>query len=83
MTIAASTVLIIIGAILRFAVTWTTKGIDIAVVGDILMAGGVVGLIIALTLIYTRRRRVGDPAGPAQVYEERRYTDDPRTNRPL
>jgi hypothetical protein len=82
-TIAGSTVLIIIGAILRFAVTWTTNGVDIHVVGDILMAGGVVGLIIALTLTFRGRRTVTTTRAPGagvpstQVYEERRYTDDP------
>jgi hypothetical protein len=83
-TIAGSTVLIIVGAILRFAVTWTTNGVDIHVVGDILMAGGVVGLIIALTLTFHGRRTVttartrgpGAP-GSTRVYEERSYTDDP------
>ena len=39
-TIAGSIILIVVGAILRFAVTWTANGIDIHVVGDILMAGG-------------------------------------------
>jgi hypothetical protein len=79
-TIAGSIILIVVGAILRFAVTWTTNGIDIHVVGDILIAGGAVGLIITLVLMYTRRRPgpvPGEPGGPAEVYEERRYTDRP------
>ena len=54
MTIAGSIILIVVGAILRFAVTWTTNGIDIHVVGDILMAGGAAGLIITLILMYTQ-----------------------------
>ena len=53
MTIAGSIILIVVGAILRFAVTWTASGIDIHVVGDILMAGGVPD--ITLILMYTRR----------------------------
>jgi hypothetical protein len=79
-TIAGSIILIVVGAILRFAVTWTTNGIDIHVVGDILIAGGAVGLIITLVLMYTRRRPgpvPGEPGGPTEVYEERRYTDRP------
>jgi hypothetical protein len=73
MTIGGSIALIIIGAILRFAVTWTPNGIDLQVVGDILMAGGVVGLIISLSFLIARRRR----ATSTQVYEERRYTEPP------
>ena len=76
MTIAGSIILIVVGAILRFAVTWTTQGLDIHVVGDILIAGGVIGLIITLVLMYTRRSRGLAPhEPPAEVYEERRYTD--------
>jgi hypothetical protein len=46
------------------------------VVGDILMAGGAAGLIITLILMYTRRSRSAAPGEPpAEVYEERRYTD--------
>jgi hypothetical protein len=75
-TIAGSIILIVVGAILRFAVTWTAQGIDIHVVGDILIAGGVIGLIITLVLMYTRRSRGLAPnEPPADVYEERRYTD--------
>jgi len=78
MTIGGSIALIIIGAILRFAVTWTPNGIDLQVVGDILMAGGVVGLIISLSFLVARRRR----ATSTQVYEERRYTEPPDTEPP-
>jgi hypothetical protein len=72
-TIGGSIALIIIGAILRFAVTWTPNGIDLQIVGDILMIGGVVGLIISLSFLIARRRR----ATSTQVYEERRYTEPP------
>jgi len=72
-TIGGSIALIIIGAILRFAVTWTPDGINLQVVGDILMAGGVIGLIISLSFLLARRRR----AASTQVYEERRYTEPP------
>ena len=71
MTIGGSIALIIIGAILRYAVTWTPNGIDLQVVGLILMVGGVAGLIISLGFLLARRRR----ASSTQVYEERRYTD--------
>lgn len=55
MTIGGSIGLIIFGAILAFAVTYDLAGIDINVIGVILMIGGVVGLIVGLIL---RQRRV-------------------------
>ena len=73
MTIGGSIALIIIGAILRYAVTWTPNGIDLQVVGLILIIGGVVGLIISLAFLLARRRRTSS----TQVYEERRYTEPP------
>jgi hypothetical protein len=72
-TIGGSIALIIIGAILRFAVTWTPNGIDLQIVGVILMIGGVVGLAISIGFLVARRRR----SSQAQVYEERRYTEPP------
>jgi hypothetical protein len=72
-TIGGSIALIIIGAILRFAVTWTPNGIDLQIVGVILMIGGAIGLIISISFLVARRRR----AASTQVYEERRYTEPP------
>jgi uncharacterized membrane-anchored protein len=72
-TIGGSIALIIIGAILRFAVTWTPNGIDLQVVGMILIIGGLVGLAISIGFLVARRRRTTS----AQVYEERRYTEPP------
>ncbi|MDP9021876.1 MAG: DUF6458 family protein [Actinomycetota bacterium] len=67
MTIGGSIALIIIGAILAFAVEFEIAGIDIDVVGFILMVGGLLGLIFGLSML--RRTR-----GP--VVEERRIVDD-------
>lgn len=50
MTIGGSIALIILGAILAFAVTADIAGIQLSVVGIILMIGGVVGLILGLTM---------------------------------
>ena len=73
MTIGGSAALIIIGAILRFAVTWTPQYVNIQAMGVILMLGGIVGLGISLTLLVTRRRsQVG-----AEVTEQRRYIEPP------
>jgi Domain of unknown function (DUF6458) len=73
MTIGGSVALIVIGAILRFAVTWTPKYLDLQAIGVILMVAGVVGLVVSVAVLVSRRRaRAG-----AQVYEERRYTEPP------
>jgi|SRR6266576_5796079 len=72
-TIGGSIALIIIGAILRFAITWTPKYVNIQAMGVILMLGGIVVLAISLTLFFTRRR---SQAG-TRVTEQRRYLDPP------
>ncbi len=56
MRIGASLLLIAIGAVLRFAVTKKVNGIDLQTVGVILMIVGIVGLVITLILMSTRRR---------------------------
>jgi uncharacterized membrane protein YhaH (DUF805 family) len=77
-TIGASVALIIIGAILKFGVTWHAANIDIQVIGVILMVAGVAGVIFAATLMAMRRRDMQRRTTPAaQVYEERRYTEPP------
>ena len=73
MTIGGSIALIVVGAILRFAVTWKGKYVDLQAIGVILMIAGVAGLCVSVALLISRRRaRAG-----TQVYEERRYTEPP------
>lgn len=55
MTIATSIILMILGAILRFAVTGDIAGIDLQIVGVILMIGGALGLVLGLVLMQRRR----------------------------
>ncbi len=57
MGIGFSIFLLAVGAILTFAVDATVAGIDIKVVGAILMAAGVIGLILTLVVFSPRRRR--------------------------
>jgi len=61
-TIGSSIFLIAVGAILRYAVTASVSGIDLQVVGLILMIAGVVGLIIGLFML-TQSRMGGDGGG--------------------
>ena len=50
---AFSLILIAAGAILTFAVTATVSGVDLAVVGVILMIVGGIGLLLALLFLAT------------------------------
>jgi hypothetical protein len=75
MTIGGSIALIVIGAILRFAITWSPDQVNVPLIGAILMIGGAIGLIISLAFLFARRRRPTAP--PAEVYEQRRYTERP------
>ncbi|GGL12134.1 hypothetical protein Sme01_68660 [Sphaerisporangium melleum] len=91
MTIAGSIFLIMLGAILTWAVEFDLAGVDINVVGVILMLGGIAGLLFGIWRLtnvrrtaVTRATAVDDPMHPVapvetartRVYEERRY-DDP------
>ncbi len=73
MTIGGSAALIIIGAILRFGVTWKPTHVDLQVIGVILMVAGVLGLVISVVFMVMKRNE----RRSAQVYEERRYTEPP------
>ncbi len=73
MSIGVSAFLIIAGAILRFAVTWSPDHVNLQVIGVILMISGAVGLIASVVVMIMRRRS----ARSAQVYEERRYIQPP------
>jgi hypothetical protein len=59
MTIGASLFLIAVGAILKFAVTWSPAGIDLRIAGVVLMAVGGLGLLLGLVLLAS-----GRPTGP-------------------
>ena len=71
MGIGVSIFLIAVGAILAFAVNFDVSGLDINVVGFILMIVGVVGLIMTAFIWGPRNRSRG-----GDVVEERRVYDD-------
>lgn len=78
-------VLVVIGAIMRFAVTVTTSGFNIHKVGDILLVVGILLAIVSLVLlIMGSRRRVttrtdvrGTPVGEQRVREREEWGGDP------
>jgi uncharacterized membrane protein YedE/YeeE len=73
MSIGGSIALIVIGAILRFAVTWKPRYVNLEAIGVILMIAGVAGLIVAIAFLVSRRRS----RASAEVYEQRRYVEPP------
>ncbi|MGW3807371.1 DUF6458 family protein [Micromonospora sp. NPDC005113] len=78
MGIGTSIFLIALGAILTFALDASVGGINLDVVGWILMAAGVLGLIMT-TLIWGRRRAVATSEQPVEYrrVEERRDIGPP------
>ncbi len=73
MGIGVSIFLIAVGAILAFAVNVNVSGLDLATVGFILMAVGIIGLIMT-AVIWGLRSRTRRDSGA--VVEERRVYDD-------
>jgi hypothetical protein len=80
MTIGAGLFLIAVGAILRFGIsTVSTHGIAVHVIGDILMAVGVLGVVLWLVVwapwARSRRTAYRRPAPPdEEVVTTRRYS---------
>jgi hypothetical protein len=71
MALGTSLFLIAVGAILRYAVSDSVPGVDLPVIGLILMIVGVIGMLISffmMTLWDRNRRGTG-------VVEERRVVD--------
>jgi hypothetical protein len=56
MQIGASLFMIALGAVLAFAVTDAINGVDLTMVGYILLGVGVLGLLLSLMLAGQRRR---------------------------
>lgn len=66
-------ILIAVGAILTFATDWDMKGVNVNLVGVILMAVGVIGLATFSSVL--RRRRMVVPTAPV-VEEDRHHHHD-------
>jgi hypothetical protein len=69
MTVGGSIFLVAVGAILRYAVTDSISGINLATVGLILMIAGIVGLVIGLFMYASAR------CAPVAVPERERYVE--------
>jgi uncharacterized protein (DUF58 family) len=81
MGIGGSIFLIAIGAILAFAVNWQVSGIDLNVVGWVLMILGLVGLILTMWYWNSRRRTVVSRTATRPVVRGDGYVDEYRETR--
>jgi Domain of unknown function (DUF6458) len=76
MGIGIGIVLIAVGAILRFAVSASTSGVNLQTVGVILMIVGAVGILLDLIILMPRRRHaVATTAVDGQPTVTREYTE--------
>jgi len=73
-TIGVSIFLLAVGAILRFAVADELEGVDLGVIGVILMVAGAIGLLIGLFQMAAHRRAVV----PVQQVPVQQTPVDPR-----
>ncbi|MFB7864587.1 MULTISPECIES: DUF6458 family protein [unclassified Streptomyces] len=64
-------ILIAVGAILTFASDWELQGLDLDLVGIILMAVGIIGTAV-YTSVLRRRRMVVPPVAPTVTEDDRR-----------
>ncbi|CAG6397389.1 hypothetical protein NMG29_01310 [Streptomyces cocklensis] len=75
MGIGGCIILIAIGAVITFATDWHAKGVNMDLLGLIMMAVGVIGMA-AYVSIFKRRRIPPTADGDVPpVVEERYYTD--------
>ena len=84
MSLGVSIFLLVVGAILTFAVDVTTSGFNLNTVGIILMIAGALGLVLSLLFwsSFSPYRRSRTVAGPDTVVEERRIERDLPYHRP-
>ncbi|WP_329134291.1 hypothetical protein OG552_18550 [Streptomyces sp. NBC_01476] len=76
MGIGGCIILIAVGAIVTFATDWHAKGVNVDLIGLIMMAVGMIGLA-AYVSIFKRRRIPPTADGDVPpIVEERYYSDD-------
>ena len=77
MGIGGCIILIAVGAIVTFATNWHMKGVNLDLVGLIMMAVGIIGLA-AYVSIFKRRRIPPTAEGDVPPVVEERYYPDQR-----
>jgi hypothetical protein len=74
MRIGGSLALIAIGAILKWAITAHVSGVNLGAIGIILMVVGIIGLVLTVAFMYSRRRTDVIHRDGATTYMEPRDT---------
>lgn len=76
MYVGLGILLLVVGAVLAFATSFGVNGVDLSLVGWILMAGGLIAIVLSLAL--TRRRGLTsrqvthvDPVTGTEVHDAR------------
>ena len=83
MSLGAGIVLFVIGAVLAFALNIQVAWLDLQLVGYILMAAGIVGIILGVVLLTRKRQSVAttrsavNPASGEHVVSRTSESDDP------
>ncbi|MED7951537.1 MULTISPECIES: DUF6458 family protein [unclassified Streptomyces] len=77
MGIGGCIILFAAGAILTFAVDWELSGVNVDVVGIILMVAGLLGIAVYARALRRRRALGGSRVVQEPMVEERRYFDGP------
>lgn len=75
MGMGASIFMLAIGAILALAVDWQVKGVNLDIVGLIMMAVGIIGICAYVSIFKRRRLQAPPPAAPVIEEEHHRYYD--------
>jgi Domain of unknown function (DUF6458) len=80
MSMAGGIALLVVGAILTFALTGSLRGVDLDVVGVILMLAGALGLLLSLRVRtrFVTWSRSNRPAAREPSGRRRRRAADPR-----
>ncbi|TFD28975.1 DUF6458 family protein [Cryobacterium cryoconiti] len=82
MSLGLGIFLLVVGAIMVFALNVTVEWMDIELVGSILMGAGAVIMIIGIVLLTRKRssvtttRSAVDPASGEQITSQKRSVDD-------
>lgn len=82
MSLGAGIFLVVVGAILAFALNVQVSWVDLHLVGYILMVAGVIGIIVGIILITRRRTSIAttrtavDPATGERVTRRAGESDD-------
>lgn len=75
MGIVVCIVMLALGAILTLAVDWDLQGVNLDVVGLVLMAVGLLGLSVYVSIFRRRKTQPPSPAAPVVVEDTRHHLD--------